>query len=70
MPSIPCDGCGGEVVDIHSVTRPIMVPDINFFATMLEFDNGATGPMVNSWTGEAHLRCGDARSWHLRRGGT
>ena len=42
--------CGGEVVTIHSVTKRVLVPDINFFAAMLEFDNGATGVMLNSWT--------------------
>jgi len=42
--------CGGDVVGIHSVTKRLMVPDINFFAVLLEFDNGATGVMLNSWT--------------------
>jgi virulence factor len=42
--------CGGEVVAVHSVTKRVMVPDINFFSAMLEFDNGATGLMINSWT--------------------
>ena len=42
--------CGGEVAQIHSITKRVMVPDINFFAVMLEFDNGATGVMLNSWT--------------------
>ncbi len=42
--------CGGEVEEIHSVSRRVLVPDINFFAALLEFDNGATGLMVNSWT--------------------
>ncbi|MCE5218757.1 Gfo/Idh/MocA family oxidoreductase [bacterium] len=42
--------CGGEVVRIHSVTRRVQVPDINFITAMLEFDNGATGVMMNSWT--------------------
>ncbi|MFO7696643.1 MAG: Gfo/Idh/MocA family oxidoreductase, partial [Anaerolineae bacterium] len=42
--------CGGEVVRIHSVTRRVLVPDINFIAALLEFDNGATGVMLNSWT--------------------
>jgi len=42
--------CGGEVVDIHSITKRVTTPDINFFSAMLEFDNGATGLMVNSWT--------------------
>lgn len=42
--------CGGEVVEIQSVTRRVMTPDINFFAAMLGFDNGATGLLVNSWT--------------------
>lgn len=42
--------CGGEVVEIQSVTRRVGVPDINFFATMLHFDNGAVGLLLNSWT--------------------
>jgi predicted dehydrogenase len=42
--------CGGEVVEIEAVTRRIGVPDINFFAALLRFDNGATGIMLNSWT--------------------
>ena len=42
--------CGGEVVNVHSVTKRVGVPDINFFSALLEFDNGATGLMVNSWT--------------------
>jgi predicted dehydrogenase len=42
--------CGGDVVKIHSVTKRVMVPDINFLAVLLEFDNGATGVMLNSWS--------------------
>jgi virulence factor len=42
--------CGGEVVDIHSVTRRIGTPDINFFTAQLVFDTGATGMLINSWT--------------------
>ncbi len=42
--------CGGEVVGTHSITKRVMAPDINFYSVMLEFDNGATGLMVNSWT--------------------
>jgi predicted dehydrogenase len=42
--------CGGDVVKIHSVTKRVQVPDINFFAVLLEFDNGATGVMLNSWS--------------------
>jgi predicted dehydrogenase len=42
--------CGGEVVKIHSIAKRVQVPDINFFAVMLEFDNGATGVMLNSWS--------------------
>jgi predicted dehydrogenase len=26
------------------------VPDINFIGALIEFDNGATGVMMNSWT--------------------
>ena len=42
--------CGGEVVDVHSVTKRVQVPDINFISALLEFDNGATGVLVNSWS--------------------
>ncbi len=42
--------CGGEVVNVHSVVKRVGVPDINFFSALLEFDNGATGLMINSWT--------------------
>jgi predicted dehydrogenase len=42
--------CGGEVVKIHSVTRRVFVPDINFITALMEFSNGATGVMLNSWT--------------------
>jgi len=42
--------CGGSVVDIHSVTRRIGTPDVNFFAAQLVFDTGATGLLVNNWT--------------------
>lgn len=42
--------CGGNVVDLHSVTRRVGTPDINFFSAQLVFDTGATGLLVNSWT--------------------
>jgi len=42
--------CGGEVIEIQSLTKRVLVPDINFIATLLKFDNGATGIMINSWT--------------------
>ncbi|NLE45987.1 MAG: Gfo/Idh/MocA family oxidoreductase [Chloroflexi bacterium] len=41
--------CGGEVIQIDSVCRHILVPDMNFIAAILHFDNGATGVMMNSW---------------------
>jgi len=42
--------CGGEVVRIKSLTRRVLVPDINFISSLLEFNSGATGVMINSWT--------------------
>lgn len=42
--------CGGSVVDLHSVTRRVGTPDINFFSAQLVFDTGATGLLINSWT--------------------
>jgi predicted dehydrogenase len=41
--------CDGEVVRIQSVTRRLHVPDLNFIAALLSFDNGATGVLLNSW---------------------
>jgi predicted dehydrogenase len=41
--------CGGEVVDIQSVTRQVGVPDINLITALIRFDNGATGVLLNSW---------------------
>jgi predicted dehydrogenase len=42
--------CGGEVTGIEGVTRRIGVPDVNFLAVLLRFDNGATGVLLNSWS--------------------
>lgn len=42
--------CGGEVKRILSVTKSVLVPDINFISAILEFDNGSIGVMINSWT--------------------
>jgi predicted dehydrogenase len=42
--------CGGEVVRVESHTRRVGVPDINFIAATLFFDNGATGYLLNSWS--------------------
>lgn len=42
--------CGGEVVGIESVAKRVQVPDINFIAALMRFDNGATGLLATSWT--------------------
>ncbi len=42
--------CGGEVVDVQSISRRVGVPDLNFFAALISFDNGSTGVLVNSWS--------------------
>jgi predicted dehydrogenase len=42
--------CGGEVTRIHSVTKQVGTPDLNFLSALLEFDNGATGMLINSWS--------------------
>lgn len=41
--------CGGEVTGVHSICRRVGVPDINFVATLIEFDNGSTGVMLTNW---------------------
>jgi len=42
--------CGGEVVAVHSLTKRVSVPDINFISAVMHFDNGAVGVMLNSWS--------------------
>lgn len=42
--------CGGEVVAIESHCKRIGVPDINWIGAMLQFDTGATGVVVTSWS--------------------
>jgi len=42
--------CGGEVVGIESVAKRVQVPDINFIAALMRFDNGAAGLLATSWT--------------------
>jgi virulence factor len=42
--------CGGEVAEIRSLCRRVLVPDINFIAALLHFDNGAAGILLNSWS--------------------
>jgi predicted dehydrogenase len=42
--------CGGEVARIHSVSRRVGTPDLNFLSALMEFDNGATGMLINSWS--------------------
>lgn len=42
--------CGGEVKRVHSISRNIDTPDLNFFSALMEFDNGSTGMLINSWT--------------------
>ncbi len=41
--------CQGEVVEIHSVTKRIGVPDINFILASLEFDTGVSGQLHCNW---------------------
>jgi predicted dehydrogenase len=42
--------CGGDVLEVQSVTRRVLVPDINLVMALLRFDNGATGVLMNTWT--------------------
>jgi predicted dehydrogenase len=41
--------CGGEVVSVESHCKRIGVPDINWIGATLQFDNGSTCYIVNSW---------------------
>jgi virulence factor len=42
--------CGGEVVAVTEVTRRVLVDDINFITATMQFDTGAVGILINSWT--------------------
>jgi virulence factor len=42
--------CGGDVVGVQSVMKSVQTPDLNWFSAILEFDSGATGLLVNSWS--------------------
>ena len=42
--------CGGSVTDVESHCKRIGTPDINWIMATLQFDNGSTGYVVNSWT--------------------
>jgi len=41
--------CGGEVVKVHSQMKKIGVPDNNYVSAIIEFDNGSTGILLNTW---------------------
>jgi virulence factor len=41
--------CGGEFIGIEGQCKRIGVPDINWIGATLQFDNGATGYVINSW---------------------
>ncbi len=41
--------CGGEVKEIQALSQRVGVPETNFFAVLLRFDNGATGIMLHNW---------------------
>ena len=42
--------CGGEVERIESITKRLGVPDINFVAALLRFDNGCVGILAGNWS--------------------
>ncbi len=42
--------CGGKVAKVQSLIKRVQVPDVNWIGAMLEFDNGAVGVMLNSWS--------------------
>lgn len=42
--------CGGEVVEIESRCRRILVPDINWIGATLYFDNGSSCNVTGNWT--------------------
>lgn len=41
--------CGGEVISVESDFKRIGTPDINWVHSTLQFDNGSTGIVINSW---------------------
>ncbi|QQO08437.1 Gfo/Idh/MocA family protein [Breznakiella homolactica] len=41
--------CGGDVTGVESTCKRIGTPDINWVQSVLHFDNGSTGIIINSW---------------------
>jgi predicted dehydrogenase len=67
--------CGGEVTEVQSIARRVGVPDVNFFAALLRFDNGSTGILLNSWTSgrrifrvQMHAPCISVEAEHEGKG--
>lgn len=66
---------GGEVVKVDSCFKRIGTPDINWVQSTLQFDNGATGVVINSWASgrrvfRTEIHCPGAYadvSWKIRR---
>ena len=42
--------CGSEVTAVESTTRRVGTVDINFISAVLNFENGAVGHLINSWS--------------------
>jgi len=42
--------CGGEVIKIDSVMKSVGTVDRNFISALIQFDTGATGLLINSWS--------------------
>ncbi|HTF17364.1 MAG TPA: Gfo/Idh/MocA family oxidoreductase [Chryseolinea sp.] len=42
--------CGGEVVEVESHCRRLMVPDINWIGAHLHFNNGSSCYVIGNWT--------------------
>jgi len=42
--------CGGEAVKIESHCKCVETPDINFISATVQFDSGAVGFLINSWS--------------------
>lgn len=57
--------CGGEVVKITSTTKRIGVPDINFILASIDFSNGSSGVLINSWSSGRRIFAVELHAPHI-----
>ncbi|WP_274652115.1 Gfo/Idh/MocA family protein [Paenibacillus humicola] len=55
----------GEVIGIESMTKRVLVPNINFISAALHFDNGSSGYLMNSWSSGRRIFAVEMHAPHI-----